>query len=239
MSVADLRALMALQEADTAVDQLRHRRQQLPERVTTAAAEKRLADALRAVAERSAARDDLAAQAEAEERQVSEIDDRIETVDRRMRQPGTAPRDVERMMLDNERARERKSDHEDRLLELMEELETLEADVAGVESARDAAGRDVIAGRAALTAAAQAVDAELGPAVAHRDRVGELVPASLRATYTRLRERLGGEGAAWLETNRCTGCHLTLSAAELDDYNRLPDDELPLCESCGRILVRR
>ena len=36
----------------------------------------------------------------------------------------------------------------------------------------------------------------------------------------------------------CGGCHLTLSAVELDRIKKQPDDALVNCEECGRILVR-
>lgn len=239
MSVATLRALMALQEADTAVDQLLHRRQHLQEQTAISEATTRLANALRAVTAATAARDKVAAEQAAEERTVADIEDRIAKVDSRMRQPGLAPRDVEKMMLDIAHAKERKLAHEDHLLELMEELEPLEETLAEAESTRDAAGREVLEGRAALARGEQAVDAELAPAESHRARMAEHVPDELMAIYTKLRQRFGGQGAAWLDGNRCTGCHLTMSPAELDAYSRQPADAPQFCDSCGRILVRR
>jgi uncharacterized protein len=59
----------------------------------------------------------------------------------------------------------------------------------------------------------------------------------LLATYERLRARLGGVGVARLVGTHCDGCHLTLSAVELDRVRHLPDGEVYTCEQCGRILV--
>ena len=53
-----------------------------------------------------------------------------------------------------------------------------------------------------------------------------------------LRAKLGGVGAARLVNGRCTGCHLTLPATELDRIRREPPDALIRCDQCGRVLVR-
>jgi predicted nucleic acid-binding Zn-ribbon protein len=64
------------------------------------------------------------------------------------------------------------------------------------------------------------------------------VPAELLAEYERLRKALGGIGVARLNGNRCEGCHLTLSAMDVDRIRHEPDDVLIHCEECGRLLLR-
>ncbi len=63
------------------------------------------------------------------------------------------------------------------------------------------------------------------------------MPDNLLATYERLRTRLGGIGVARLVGNHCDGCHLALSAVELDHVRHLPEGEVYTCEQCSRILV--
>jgi predicted nucleic acid-binding Zn-ribbon protein len=58
------------------------------------------------------------------------------------------------------------------------------------------------------------------------------------AEYERLRERFGGVAVAQLVGPTCQGCHLQLSAVELDRIRRLDADEVVYCEACGRLLVR-
>ena len=53
-----------------------------------------------------------------------------------------------------------------------------------------------------------------------------------------LRSRLGGVAVARLVGKTCQGCHLQLSAVEIDRIRRLDVDELVHCEACGRLLVR-
>ena len=92
--------------------------------------------------------------------------------------------------------------------------------------------------RAELAEAEVTVDAEIQGVVSARDAAIAPIPAALLATYERLRTRLGGVGVAPLVGASCGGCHLTLSASELDRIRRLPPDEVVTCDQCGRILVR-
>jgi predicted nucleic acid-binding Zn-ribbon protein len=64
------------------------------------------------------------------------------------------------------------------------------------------------------------------------------VPADLTRLYDDLRRKLGGVGAARLVNGRCSGCHLTLPATELDRIRREPPEALIRCDQCGRVLVR-
>ena len=43
---------------------------------------------------------------------------------------------------------------------------------------------------------------------------------------------------ARLVGTNCGGCHLTLSAVELDRIRHAPPDEMVFCGECGRLLVR-
>jgi predicted nucleic acid-binding Zn-ribbon protein len=73
-------------------------------------------------------------------------------------------------------------------------------------------------------------------AARRQEAAGPIAP-ELLATYERLRARLGGVGVARVVGNHCDGCHLTLSATELDQLRHLPEGEIPTCEQCSRILV--
>ena len=64
------------------------------------------------------------------------------------------------------------------------------------------------------------------------------MPDDLLADYERIRGTRAGIGIARLEHGTCQGCHIKLSAVELDRIKGLPDDARITCEECGRILVR-
>ena len=99
--------------------------------------------------------------------------------------------------------------------------------------------------RAALTAAeavaAEAfgqIDEQVGELLTARDGERELVPAALLGRYDRLREH-HLVAVSNLAGKQCTGCHLDLSAAEIDDAKdeAAASGGVADCPQCGRMLV--
>lgn len=113
---------------------------------------------------------------------------------------------------------------------LGQELAKLEQELAGGEAARQEAA-------AALASAENEIDAEAASISAERGALASGLPADLAATYERLRERLGGIGAARLTDGRCSGCHLALPTSERERVLNSPPGTLAYCDQCGRILV--
>jgi predicted nucleic acid-binding Zn-ribbon protein len=222
-----LQALIALQDIDTALDQLRHRRAHLPEGVELAAIDDERAQLRRAAREAAAARDEIAGQQARAEADLAATEGRVEAVSRRL-YGGTvaAARELQALAADVESLKARASVLEDQVLELMETRQGLEA----LDARRQTAA-------AALATAEAAVDGDLARLAARRAEAARAVPADLQAVYDQLRSRLGGVAVARLIGNHCDGCHLTLPAMELDRIRHLPAGELVTCEQCSRILV--
>ena len=65
----------------------------------------------------------------------------------------------------------------------------------------------------------------------------EGLDGELLAEYERLRRELGGVAVARLAGTSCGGCHLSLSAVEVDRIRKTPAGAMVHCEECGRILV--
>jgi predicted nucleic acid-binding Zn-ribbon protein len=140
--------------------------------------------------------------------------------------------------VDADTLKARASALEDQVLELMEEREPIDARLADLGGRLAALDDRRQTAAAALAAGEAVVDQELGDLDRRRQDVALSIPDDLLATYDRLRARLGGVAVAHLVGNRCDGCHLTVSALELDRMRHLPEDEVATCEQCGRILVR-
>jgi predicted nucleic acid-binding Zn-ribbon protein len=234
-----LQALIALQDVDTALGQLRHRRSHLPERADLAAIEQELGALDRAAAEAGAARDQIAEQQAVVEADLAATEGRAEAVNRRLYGGTvTASRELQAMAADVETLRARASVLEDQVLELMEAREPLEVELAGLSDRRNALDGRREGAAAALAVAEVGVDEEIARLEEGRAQAAGSVPADLRAVYDRLRARLDGVAVARLVGNHCDGCHLTLPSMELDRIRHLPDGEVVTCEQCGRILVR-
>jgi len=85
---------------------------------------------------------------------------------------------------------------------------------------------------------AEPLDAELDGLAAQRAAALDGLDADLLARYEKLRSRLRGVGIARLDGTRCTGCHLALPAAEVEQVRRQARAEgVATCPECDRLLV--
>lgn len=236
--MSEVEALLAVQERDTTIDQLRHRRATLPER---AALRELDAERTALASGRAAAvsrRDEVGERLAGLEKTIAASEKRVAEIDKRMYSGEiSASRDLQAMSAEIASIKARVSTLEDSALEAMDEREPFDAAVVELE------GRD--AGLAAererlLTAIADmeaAIDAELETEQGGRVEAAATVSAELGQTYEKLRSRLDGIGAARLEHGTCMGCRMQLPATELDRIKHLPPEALVFCEQCGRILV--
>jgi len=234
---ADQLRLLDLQHADTALDQLAHRRRTLPE----------LAEIERLTADQRAQRDqvvrdetevsDLAREQRKLEGDVDQVRARAARDQERMR-ISTSGKEAESLQHEVTSLGRRQSDLEDQVLELMERREEADGRLSAAGSglaATVAAYETAVAGRDTAFAA---LDADLIAQQAEREEIATGLPDGLLNHYEQLRASSGGTGAARLFRRRCEGCHLELSGGDLQRVRAAAPDEMLHCEECGRILIR-
>lgn len=230
---------MQLQELDSAIDRERYRHQTLPERAELAAADER-ARALAGRQDRLAAR--LASVVERQvtlENDLAHTEARADEVNKRLYGGEvSASRELQAMAADVDSLKARASSLEEQVLEIMMERDPLDGDMASMEEEKASVDgeRDQILGR--MAAAEAEIDRAVSALRDQRKAAAGRVPPDLLATYERLREKLGGVGAARLIGGSCTGCHLALPATELDRLKHTAPEVVVFCDQCGRILVR-
>ncbi len=230
--------LLDLQQIDTALALLQHRRASLPELAALkegAAKRVELADAL--VAAETVVSDLEREQARAES-DLEPVRARLVRDQQRV-DAGTVsdPKALSGMIDEIASLKKRIGDLEDVELDVMERLETASADrdrIAGDKTALETDLRALLKARDAKTAQ---TDAELADPATEREAQLAALPNDLVALYDKLRARRGG-GATALKAGRCEGCQLEVNAADLRRFNAAPADEVLRCEECGRILVR-
>jgi predicted nucleic acid-binding Zn-ribbon protein len=127
---------------------------------------------------------------------------------------------------------------EDQELELMEQAEPLDAELVTFAADRVKLDDLAMSLMARIAEDEVTIDAELADVVAKRAEAVDGIPAELLSEYESLRGALGGIGVARLVGNRCDGCHLTLSAVDVDRIRHEPPDTIAHCTECSRILVR-
>jgi predicted nucleic acid-binding Zn-ribbon protein len=236
--VSTLDDLLVVQEHDTAVDRLNHRRGTLPELAELARIENELAAVERNLGVVTEARDDVARRQRRHEDELGALEAKIAEVSGRMYSGAVSiPRELQAMQAELDSMARRRSMLEDDVLEAMTEREPLDEEVASL-TARQAAHDETAARlRTAIAEAHAAIEAELEQESTARSAAAASVAADLLKLYEQIRGRSGGVGVARLAGARCGGCHLTLPATELDGIRRAPPDTVSRCEQCNRILV--
>jgi predicted nucleic acid-binding Zn-ribbon protein len=150
----------------------------------------------------------------------------------------TSPKDLSNLQNEIASLAKRQSDLEDVVLEVMERLESAQSRVTEMTARRDHARRTIAEAEERRDAALAEIDAEQAKTSREREALAAAVPADLLKLYTKLREQMGGVGAARLFQRRCEGCRVELSITDLNDVRAAAPDAVVRCENCRRILVR-
>jgi predicted nucleic acid-binding Zn-ribbon protein len=232
------RLLLQLQEIDTDIRRLQHRRANLPEQQVL---DDRAALLGKVDADHLAARDELVTVDRRQKRlehDVSAVDSRRRAEEGRMYSGEiVTEREVAALRSELSSLKTRKRDLEDELLEAMERHEELTGTVTTLEARRAELRDEVAPLEQARDAAAADIDTELGEKeAARRGIVAELTPGIVGA-YDRLRARKNGVAVAELRNDTCQGCHIRLTAGELEEGREIGELGLARCVQCGRLLV--
>jgi len=232
-------ALLDLQELDSRAGQLRHQRENLPERaeiLELTATRTRTNDARR---DAQVVVDDLTAEQAKVDADVEQVKARRKRDQDRMDQGLISnPKDLERMQGELESLQRRITSLEDDELEVMarledaqRELESLTAQVAVADERLEtlSAARDER--YAEIDGSLDAIATDRGPAAA-------AIPEDLLALYERLRTSKDGVAVGALRARECGGCRLSLDPSELAAIRAAAPDEVIRHEECQRILVR-
>ena len=136
--------------------------------------------------------------------------------------------------------RARQGELETRELGLLEELESVDAEIAANREAREHGRAELRRIEASLQSAEERIDAELASLLTTRSNGLAAIPAELLAAYEKLRERkrLAGRVVARILDGGCTGCRMRLPIHEHNLMQARPEEALLLCPHCGRMLVR-
>lgn len=232
-------ALLEVQEHDTHADQLVHRRATLPARAELEGVMGDLAKLEARRAEVEGARHELARAQQRLEDEITSINERAAQHDKLL-YGGTIgnPRELQSLQDEIESLKRRVSHLEDQELELMEQIEPLDADLSRIAAEREAFDERAVELRAQIAEAEVAIESELAQVHAERTELAKGVEPDLLAQYEQLRPQSGGIAIARLVGGSCGGCHLALSAVEVDRIKKLPPEEPAYCEECGRLLAR-
>lgn len=232
-------ALLELQGHDSALAQLAHRRSTLPQHAEIAAIDSRLHALMARRIEAETRVSDLGREQRKADAEVEQVKARRTRDEERLASGAISnPKDLSSLQSELEALARRISTLEDEELEVMEQLEAAEAELAEVNdliAVENAARDELLVERDKKTAE---LDAQAADATAARQAVLPAVPGDLLTLYSKVASSHGGLGVAALRARRCEGCHLELNGADLRELVSEPDDTVLRCPECSRILVR-
>ena len=231
-----LNDLLAVQTTDIELAQAIFRLAHLPER-------ERFSDAEKFLREVTARRDQLIANCAAIETEITTLEADSAALDAQIvrleKQLKTviAPREAEALQHEIADRRRARSAHDDRELELMEELEAKRATLEDCAREIIAATQHRETDAKALKAAKAVVDAEIARLTEQRSAQSLVVPSTLLEAYDRKRKSRPDGAVATLHGPTCGSCHMDLARTELDALHALAEGEHPECPQCGCFIV--
>jgi predicted nucleic acid-binding Zn-ribbon protein len=230
--------LLDLQALDTAIDQLAHKRKNLPELAEMARLDGLINVRRDDVVMSQATVSDLQRELDKAEADIEQVRARKKRDEDRMSSGViTVPKQLEELQHEISTLTKRQSDLEDAELEVMERMEEAQGGLDVLLTERAAHETDKAAAAQARDAAWVAIDEESARTVAERAVVAAEIPADLLALYDKIRAAEGGVGAGMIHRGACSACRLDLMQNEKAEYRAAPTDEV-LRHECRRIIVR-
>lgn len=234
MTVAQL--LLDLQSIDTTSDQLAHRRAKSPVREAFVAAS---ADATTWERQRAALKgriDELGTAIEGAEARGAELLSHRQRLDRQLKTV-IAPREAEALMHEIATIESQRDELDVEELAALEEQAALDDQLEAHLRNREPVTEELRLADEVLATEVADIDTQLTELAERRHEVRSQLAADLLATYDRKRAAFG-VAVAPLVGKQCQGCHLELSAAEIDTVKReAADTGVTDCPDCGRLLI--
>lgn len=230
-SLADL---LDLQEVDSQLDRLLHERQSLPELQEYKGAHE-LTEGI--AAELTRAEEELRGTSLELDKTDGELEitvGRLEAEQNRLYAGGMSARDADYLRREVEMLDRKRSEAEDRVLELMEKREQGEATVAALKEEHERADATKAGIEAKIKEAWKVIDAQIAAKEKRKADIVPMIPEDLNELYEQLRDRKEGVAVGALVDDTCGGCHLKLTAAEQLEARK---SDPARCIHCRRILV--
>jgi uncharacterized protein len=232
-------SLLLVQGHDTRADQLAHRLETLPVRTQLVAVAEQVAGIDRRLATVDERGGELSRSQQRLEDEIASLTERANQAEKQLYSGAvTNPRELQALQDDVASIRRRISQIEDDELEIMELTEPVDAERAQLLAEREQLDAETQRLTSELAADEGEITTELAAVRSEREAAAAQVPDDLWPEYESLRSQFGGVAVARLVGSTCQGCHLALSAVEVDRIRKLGLDEPVHCEECGRLLVR-
>ena len=228
---SDLQHLIQLQEIELTADRIRRRIESIP--AAQAALDARVAEQTAHVA---AVKERLTANQTARreiEKDLAAVQTRLSKYKDQLMEVKTN-KEYQAMQTEISVAEQNVRGQEDRLLDRMEETETLTAELKSAEATLKTAQAEVAKERQALESERGSLDGELARTSVERSAVAASLPANALSTFEQLAKHRKGLALSEAREGLCSQCHVRLRPQVFNEVRR--NDSLIQCENCSRIL---
>jgi predicted nucleic acid-binding Zn-ribbon protein len=228
--------ILELQDLDSTVDRLLHRREQLEAGEELSALRKEMEEADARLGEIRLAADAVESESRRLEHEIESMNAKLDAEQKRMYDGSIVnPKELEALQHEIASLKERRSRAEDDLLEQMVRKEDLDARGGEAEKEATAARARVEEVGGDAVRELEQIAADLSARRGEREALTPAFDEELLELYDDLRESKHGVGAAAIVDGVCQACHEKLSAVELDRLKRT--EGVKRCEYCRRIVV--
>ena len=237
--MSELVALLDVQRLDNTIDQLRYKREHLPERAAIAELDGEIAAVNAESAETLATRDELRRQERDLEAESRDVADKAASLDAKLYGGMvTSPKEATAMTEEIANLKARGSGLEDQALELLVEIEPLD-EILVIAEAKRGEFESKRAGHQETLAAAEAeLDAEIVVLEGERTTAAAALPEKRLEQYRKMRITYGPDAVVEFDPAHNGGCPVAMSAVELDRWKHLPAGTLEPCSDCGRLVAK-
>ncbi len=229
--------LLQLQELDTLLAQVAHRRDTLPQQQELMQAQAQVNELGKQLVAAQTELSDLERERARSDSDVDQVRQRIERDQQQLTSGQLGPKDLQAMEHEVASLHRRQAELEDIELDIMQRVEdadqrihALEEQIAQAQHTEQQTGQ-------ACQQALEDLDAQASQARTQREQLAPTVAQDLLDLYQRKVARTG-RGAGLLQRNRCGACQMELMGAELSQVRQADAQEVLTHEDCGAILVR-
>jgi predicted nucleic acid-binding Zn-ribbon protein len=234
MQLTSLVDLLDIQDLDLQIDRLLDRRQSLPELAQYKKAHEEIEAVKGEHAHSAADLKQLELSLDKSEGELQLLELKLGEHETRLFAGGMSARETEHMRLEVESLRGQKGTMEERVLEMLENIDPARDAVESVRTRLDALNSEKETLETAIKREWKVIDAEVARKEERKKAAVTPVPDDLMELYDKLREMKDGVAVGRFENGVCGGCHVSLSPAE---QAQALDAEIPRCVHCRRILV--
>jgi predicted nucleic acid-binding Zn-ribbon protein len=146
-------------------------------------------------------------------------------------------REYESLQHEIDALKEKSSQVEDAILELLEKMEKLSATVVEEESKLSEFRREADREKTELSTREEELSDRIAIKYDERKRLVVNLDDSLVARYDRIRERKAGLAVAAVQNGACGGCYRRIPPQEIQELKKM--QRIIACEGCGRMIVWR